>query len=267
MEGELLLPSPIRVKARTWISYRTYLPRPLSWTLWLVFPSTGQKSGAVSESFSLYTTWNAHLVIILSSLSEGWYRLWIDCWPLTLYPRMSPLRSASGTSPHRTRMLLEVVAKADTLVGPLEGTTVRGGRGGLAHSKLKHVSEQVRVWFVNEACVCPHRTLWSCHGPAGSRARSRYRWWPELWPRTRSTPPGPRWWTPSPAGPRWRETGLPLWTRLWSTAPGSRQDLDSRCTPTLEEAERIFCCCCCFYSPSSRKININDIITERIVKQ
>lgn len=44
---------------------------------------------------------------------------------LTLYPRMSPLRSVSGTSPHRTRMLLEVVAKADTLVGPLEGTTVR----------------------------------------------------------------------------------------------------------------------------------------------
>lgn len=53
----------------------------------------------------------------------------------TLYPRMSPLRSVSGTSPHRTRMLLEVVAKADTLVGPLEGTTIRGKGQSLAHFK------------------------------------------------------------------------------------------------------------------------------------
>ena len=38
---------------------------------------------------------------------------------------MSPLRSGSGTSPQRTRMLLEVVAKADTLVGPQDGTAAR----------------------------------------------------------------------------------------------------------------------------------------------
>lgn len=44
---------------------------------------------------------------------------------LTLYPRMRPLRSVGGTSPHRTRMLLEVVANADTLAGPLEGTAAR----------------------------------------------------------------------------------------------------------------------------------------------
>lgn len=35
---------------------------------------------------------------------------------------MSPFLSGSGTSNQRTRMLLEVVAKADTLVGPQEGT-------------------------------------------------------------------------------------------------------------------------------------------------
>lgn len=63
MDGELLRPSPIRVKAKTWISYRTYLPRPISWTLWLVLPSTAQKLGAVSESFSLYTTWNTGCTI------------------------------------------------------------------------------------------------------------------------------------------------------------------------------------------------------------
>lgn len=60
------------------------------------------------------------------SFSDRWYNLRDDCWLPTLYPKMSPLRSVSGTSPHRTRMLLEVVAKADTLVGPLEGTAVRG---------------------------------------------------------------------------------------------------------------------------------------------
>lgn len=43
----------------------------------------------------------------------------------------------------------------------------------------------------------------------------------------------------------WIPVVLPLWKRL----------------------RGFFCCCCCFYSPSSRKININDIITERIVKQ
>lgn len=35
---------------------------------------------------------------------------------------MSPFLSGSGTSNQRTRMLLEVVAKADTLVGPHRGT-------------------------------------------------------------------------------------------------------------------------------------------------
>lgn len=35
---------------------------------------------------------------------------------------MRPFLSGSGTSDQRTRMLLEVVAKADTLVGPQEGT-------------------------------------------------------------------------------------------------------------------------------------------------
>lgn len=35
---------------------------------------------------------------------------------------MRPFLSGSGTSNQRTRMLLEVVAKADTLVGPQEGT-------------------------------------------------------------------------------------------------------------------------------------------------
>lgn len=55
--GELEAPSPIRVKPRTWISYRTYLSRPVSWTLWLVFPSTVQKQRAESESFSRYATY------------------------------------------------------------------------------------------------------------------------------------------------------------------------------------------------------------------
>lgn len=45
----------------------------------------------------------------------------------TLYPRMSPFLSGSGTSNQRTRMLLEVVAKAETLVGPHRGT---GGEKG-----------------------------------------------------------------------------------------------------------------------------------------
>lgn len=35
---------------------------------------------------------------------------------------MSPFLSGSGTSNQRTRMLLEVVAKAETLVGPHRGT-------------------------------------------------------------------------------------------------------------------------------------------------
>ena len=35
---------------------------------------------------------------------------------------MSPFLSGSGTSNQRTSILLEVVAKADTLVGPQEGT-------------------------------------------------------------------------------------------------------------------------------------------------
>ena len=65
------------------------------------------------------------------------------CWLLTLYPRMSPLLSVSGTSPHRTRMLLEVVAKADTLVGPQEGTTVKGKGQSLA--QIKHMCSYVCV--------------------------------------------------------------------------------------------------------------------------
>lgn len=36
---------------------------------------------------------------------------------------MRPFLSGSGTSNQRTRMLLEVVANADTLVGPQEGTS------------------------------------------------------------------------------------------------------------------------------------------------
>lgn len=35
---------------------------------------------------------------------------------------MRPFLSGSGTSNQRTKILLEVVAKADTLVGPQEGT-------------------------------------------------------------------------------------------------------------------------------------------------
>lgn len=43
---------------------------------------------------------------------------------------MSPFLSGSGTSNQRTSILLEVVAKAETLVGPQEGTgKQRDGRG------------------------------------------------------------------------------------------------------------------------------------------
>lgn len=57
MCGELGRPSPILVKAKTWISYSTYFPRPVSWTLWVELPSTVQEWAGPSESFSLYTTW------------------------------------------------------------------------------------------------------------------------------------------------------------------------------------------------------------------
>lgn len=40
---------------------------------------------------------------------------------------MRPFLSGSGTSNQRTKMMLEVVAKADTLVGPLEGTVKTKG--------------------------------------------------------------------------------------------------------------------------------------------
>lgn len=43
---------------------------------------------------------------------------------------MRPFLSGSGTSNQRTRMLLEVVAKADTLVGPQEGTAKQRQQGG-----------------------------------------------------------------------------------------------------------------------------------------
>lgn len=43
---------------------------------------------------------------------------------------MRPFLSGSGTSNQRTRMLLEVVAKADTLVGPQEGTGEQREREG-----------------------------------------------------------------------------------------------------------------------------------------
>lgn len=58
MGGELGRPSPILVKANTWISYSTYFPRPVSWTLWVELPSTVQEWAGPSESFSLYTTWS-----------------------------------------------------------------------------------------------------------------------------------------------------------------------------------------------------------------
>ena len=54
--GWLGPPSPMRVKASTWISYSTYLPRPVSWALREEFPSTSQNRGGASESFSLYST-------------------------------------------------------------------------------------------------------------------------------------------------------------------------------------------------------------------
>lgn len=59
---------------------------------------------------------------------------------------MSPFLSGSGTSNQRTRMLLEVVAKADTLVGPLEGTGKNKEIRGLdsllfaIYSKICHIS-------------------------------------------------------------------------------------------------------------------------------
>lgn len=56
MGGWLGPPSPMRVKASTWISYSTYLPRPVSWALREEFPSTSQNRGGASESFSLYST-------------------------------------------------------------------------------------------------------------------------------------------------------------------------------------------------------------------
>lgn len=58
---------------------------------------------------------------------------------------MSPLRSVSGTSPHRTRMLLEVVAKADTLLGPLEGTAARGW----SSANLQHNGMILQVWHIS----------------------------------------------------------------------------------------------------------------------
>lgn len=59
---------------------------------------------------------------------------------------MSPLRSVCGTSPHRTRMLLEVVAKADTLAGPLDGTAVTGrGRVLTVSSHWSHYMRRISL--------------------------------------------------------------------------------------------------------------------------
>lgn len=63
MGGELGCPSPILVKARTCISKSTYFPKPVSWTLCVAFPSTVQKWTALSESFSLYTTWSGQEIL------------------------------------------------------------------------------------------------------------------------------------------------------------------------------------------------------------
>lgn len=82
---------------------------------------------------------------------------------------MSPLRSVSWTSPHRTNMLLEVVANAETLVGPLEGTAAEDKGGHL--KDFNHIY----VIYVAIGYLFSHQTPLSCSGLADSMVQSQYR--------------------------------------------------------------------------------------------
>ena len=74
----------------------------------------------------------------------------------TLYPRRSPLRSGCGTSPQRTRMLLEVVAKADTLVGPQDGTAAHRDS---KRAKVRGQTKCVHICGYQDSC--PWATLYN----------------------------------------------------------------------------------------------------------
>lgn len=72
---------------------------------------------------------------------------------------MSPFLSGSGTSNQRTRMLLEVVAKAETLVGPLEGTGNNKEIRGLNSLLFATYSKKSVIYAVYEGNYCVHTDL------------------------------------------------------------------------------------------------------------
>ena len=82
-----------------------------------------------------------------------------------------------------------------------------------------------------------HQTPSSCLWRAGSRVPSRCRWRPGPWPRTPSTPPGPRWWTLSPGGLRWCGSAPGPVSPRGSTGPWSPPALRSRCIPIQAKAK------------------------------
>lgn len=69
---------------------------------------------------------------------------------------MSPFLSGSGTSNQRTRMLLEVVAKAETLVGPLEGTGNNKEIRGLDSLLFATYSKKSVIYAVYEGNYCTY---------------------------------------------------------------------------------------------------------------
>ena len=71
---------------------------------------------------------------------------------------MSPFLSGSGTSNQRTRMLLEVVAKADTLVGPQEGTGEQRARRQKHYAWIDRCLPFILCVYVYLLCTRWHTT-------------------------------------------------------------------------------------------------------------